>query len=206
MAGKMILLLCTVVYLAESATMKAEKADRKADVHVNPHLGEYHIDYHNKYSYNPSGDIYTTTPCDWTPWINAAHPQFTDGDHELYAVEGNPCGNKKPIEVQCRDAGSLKPWYLTHDILDRRCVVGVGIECINSKQRTGKCHDYEVRHKCAYVPGPMPWTEQKSSPVYWGNEPMGVKIDPNNNVEAIDTIPKQAQANQGRPGYGPCGK
>lgn len=198
MAGRIFVLFCAFFYLVESKSL-TDNAKPKADIMVNPSQGHYEIDYKPKYTYNPSGSIYVTTPQDWTLWMNADTPTVGDGDHEIYASQGSPCGKKLPIEVQCRDRGTLRAWYQTGDILSRRCVLAgptSGIICLNSQQARGRCRDYEVRYKCAYVPGPLPWTENPSSPVYWGDQITGAKIEPDN-VEAIDTIPASAQATKG---------
>jgi hypothetical protein len=91
----------------------------------------------------------------FSAWMNVDRPTIShsfekggEGDHE--DLEGlryyySFCAH--PTSIMCRSATTGQMYQLTKDV-DTICNTAEGFRCVNSKQASGKCDDYEISVGC----------------------------------------------------------
>eukprot|EP00118_Oscarella_pearsei_P015901 m.147663 g.147663 ORF g.147663 m.147663 type:complete len:803 (+) comp38469_c0_seq27:566-2974(+) len=102
-------------------------------------------------SLKPSFKCVARRSC-WSPWMDGDDPSAT-GDYETIRMHaGRTCS--RPLDIRCRTTITHKDARLTGETIV--CNTAYGFECVNRRQRDGRCNfDYEASFLCPCSP-PVP--------------------------------------------------
>uniref|UniRef100_T1JAC2 Hemocytin n=1 Tax=Strigamia maritima TaxID=126957 RepID=T1JAC2_STRMM len=97
----------------------------------------------------------------WTEWFNIDSPESAGGDFERLEdlrTHFEFCSDEEIIDVKCEsvefaraETGDGQIDFRLQAIPDKevKCTKEFGLECFNSLQTLGKCHDYQITLHCA---------------------------------------------------------
>ncbi|XP_056382867.1 mucin-5AC-like isoform X2 [Hyla sarda] len=109
--------------------------------------------FKTKSTSNLTGYPVTCTPrCYVSEWISVNEPESGEfgGEYENFELL-KAAGKKvcyKPVAIECRIKGSDKNPSIFEEMQEITCDLQDGLKCLNAKQTSKQCYDYEIQYIC----------------------------------------------------------